>query len=215
MATANTNEPPNCEAADLQRFDYLTAAELRAYNKTDRWRSSWMTFYGALALGQLTYSLSLDNRDRKVDVYTSAATAIVGFVAIARLPLLTPAKHEHFQNRFRQTADKSSKCLQLGELEQDFANIAAGERQGKSFKRHASAVAFNVGVALFLGFGFHHWRTAVVKTITGIAISELAIYSQPTLADDSRHEYEGLSFGLQGANHSPSTPRFLTYQFSF
>ena len=80
-----------------------------------------------------------------------------------------------------------------GYLKADAALLAGArsQKKGRSLVKHGGTVAVNVAVTLTLGLGYDQWKEGVISGLTGLAIGELAIWTQPTGLIGWGHEHLG------------------------
>jgi len=77
----------------------------------------------------------------------------------------------------------------LADAERKLAADAADERWQQGWWTHAGNIAFNTGVLLFLGLGYHHWTSGLINGLSGAAVGETIILTQPTGAIDDASAY--------------------------
>ena len=59
--------------------------------------------------------------------------------------------------------DDARVCAVLAQAERMLADDAHDERWQQAWWTHAGNVAFNTGVLLFLGLGYHHWTSGLIN----------------------------------------------------
>lgn len=55
---------------------------------------------------------------------------------------------------------------------------------------HALGVAMGVGSLLVLGLGFQQWESGVISLVSGVALNEVQIWTQPTGAIEAWKNYQ-------------------------
>ena len=143
--------------------------------------------------------------ENRVDWYTSAASAAVGVIpfALFPLPVLHDAPGVHAAALASAGADDDARvCRWLGEAEEALARNAAAEARQRAWWVHGGNVAFNTGVLLFLGLGYHHWASAIINGATGLAVGEAIILTSPTQSIDDLAAYRRGAVTAAGATGS-------------
>jgi hypothetical protein len=85
--------------------------------------------------------------------------------------------------------DDARVCSLLVDAEGRLAADAADERWQRGWWIHAGNIAFNTGVLLFLGLGYHHWTSGIINGAAGAAVGESIILTQPTGSIDDLGAY--------------------------
>ena len=155
------------------------------------WAYSWGIGIGAAGVGSLVPVPFVAAGDR-VDWYTSAATAAVGVLPF----VISPLKVTRDAPRLRADIDAAAPlsddlrvCALLADAERKLTDDAGDERWQQGWWIHAGNLAFNTGVLLFLGLGYHHWTSGLVNGLSGAAVGETIILTQPTRAIDDVDAY--------------------------
>jgi hypothetical protein len=63
---------------------------------------------------------------------------------------------------------------------------------------HVGNILLNGGAGLILGLAFHHWTTAFVNSMAGVAIGEALVLTRPMGAVDSLTRYRMGELGAVG-----------------
>jgi hypothetical protein len=80
-------------------------------------------------------------------------------------------------------------CPLLADAERMLARDAQNQADGQRWWLHVANVVLNAGVGLFLGLGYHHWLAGAFNTVSGVAIGEAIIFTQPTSSIDDLASY--------------------------
>jgi hypothetical protein len=162
------------------------------------WGRGWAIGIGAAGLGSLAPVPFVAAGDR-VDWYTGAVSAAIGVVPFLVSPLEVtrdaPALRASIGTMLETTIDASPRgddarvCALLADAERKLLADAADERWQQGWWIHAGNVAFNTGVLLFLGLGYQHWTSGLINGISGVAVGEAIILTQPTGARDDASAY--------------------------
>lgn len=170
--------------------DHLTAAAHQARI----WGWGWGLGIGASGVASLAVVPFVSRADR-IDWYTSAASAAIGVVPFLVSPLDVAKDARTLHQRLvvaagtQQTIPDADVCSLLTDAESRLVRDADNQRLQQSWWLHAGNVAFNTGVTLFLGFGFHHWESGLINGIAGAAVGEAIILTQPTRTIDDLETY--------------------------
>ncbi len=125
--------------------------------------------------------------DDRIDWYTSAVSAAIGVVPFLLSPLAVTrdAPRLHAAVAAAPLDDEAHVCALLVDAEGKLAAAAADARWQQGWWIHAGNIAFNTGVLLFLGIGYHHWTSGIINGVAGAAVGESIILTQPTgIIDD-------------------------------
>jgi hypothetical protein len=80
-------------------------------------------------------------------------------------------------------------CATLAEAERMLARDAGNQAFGIGPLMQTVTIAYNIGLGLLFGFWLNDWVTGGITIATGLAISELMIFTQPTDAIDAWRRY--------------------------
>lgn len=155
------------------------------------WRVSWVSIYAALAVGQLTAAPLVSHSTAK-NLYVGGGAALIGLAPL----LITPLKVIKDSRRVAELAAHpgDDPCAALFTIEELLQRDAENEALGRSALFHGGNVVFNLGLFLLIGAGFGHWTSATISLLTGIAVGETMIFTQPTGALRTLHEYRSGGF---------------------
>ena len=212
-AHATTCATAPAAAASLQTLDgrerlsWIEGRLDREASKANFWRWSWTIGIGAAGLGSLAAVPFVAKSDR-VDWYTGAATAAIGVIPF----IFVPPAVTRDAPKLRATVAASSRdddaqvCALLVDAEGKLAADAADQKWQQGWWMHAGNLAFNSGVLLFLGLGYHHWLSGVINGAAGAAVGEAVILTQPTglIEDAAAYERGELATGVGRAGGGPS-----------
>jgi hypothetical protein len=213
-ARAATCPVPAGAAASLagvegrERLRWIDDHLEREASKGRLWADAWAIGIGAAGLGSLAPVPFVRASDR-VDWYTSAASAAFGVIpfVVSPLDVTRDAPKLHAAIAAVPPDDDARVCLALVDAERKLAADAANERWQQGWWIHAGNLAFNTGVLLFLGLGYHHWSSGIINGASGAVVGEAIIFTQPTNAIDDAAAY--------GGGKLPSRPLSLTYGARF
>ncbi|HEY2730597.1 MAG TPA: hypothetical protein VGK52_11720 [Polyangia bacterium] len=163
------------------------------------WTYGWVIGIGAAGVGSLAVVPFVAAKDR-VDWYVSAATAAVGVVPLLAVPLDVTRDAPKLSAALAAGLldDDARVCALLADAEGKLAADAADERWQRGWWMHAGNIAFNTGVLLFLGLGYHHWSSGLINGLAGAAVGEALLFTQPTGAIDAAATYRGGALSGEG-----------------
>jgi hypothetical protein len=155
------------------------------------WAGAWGVGIGAAGAASLM-AVPFVEPSKRVDWYTGAATAAVGVVPFVVSPLAVTRDAPKLRDLVATTplADDVQTCALLARAELMLRDDAANERRNRAWYIHVGNLAFNTGVFLFLGLGFHHWTAGAVNGLAGAAVGEAIIFTQPTGAIRAAEAYD-------------------------
>jgi hypothetical protein len=155
------------------------------------WAGSWAMGIGAAGVASLV-AVPFVEPSTRVDWYTGAVTAAVGVVPFALSPLKVTRDAPRLHEALAATPldDGARVCSLLADAEVMLRRDADDERWQHAWWIHAGNLAFNTGVLLFLGLGFHHWGAGLINGLSGAAVGEAIIFTQPTAAIDEAASYD-------------------------
>jgi hypothetical protein len=173
-----------------QRLAWIDERLSRQASRAKLWAYGWGIGVGAAGVGSLIAVPFVAPGDR-VDWYTSAATAAFGVIPFVLAPLKVTRDAPVLRDAIAALppADDQRVCAVLAGAERMLADDAHDERWQQAWWTHAGNVAFNTGVLLFLGIGYHHWSAGLVNGLSGVAVGEAIIFTQPTGAIDAAETY--------------------------
>jgi hypothetical protein len=145
------------------------------------WSRAWGIGIGAAGLGSLAAVPFVAPSDR-VDWYTGAVSAAVGVVPFLISPLTVTRDAPRVGAAVAATPadDDAHICATLADAERSLVAAADSEHWQRGWWTHAGNIAFNAGILLFLGLGYHHWVSGIVNGASGAAVGEAIILTQPT-----------------------------------
>jgi len=172
-------------------------------SKGNLWGRGWAIGIGAAGVGSLAPVPFVAASDR-IDWYAGAGTAAIGVIPFVVAPLAVTRDAPKLRAAVAGVPpdDDARVCALLIDAEGKLAADAADEKWQQGWWMHAGNVAFNTGVLLFLGLGYHHWTSGAINALSGAAVGEVILATQPTnLIEDAAAYDRG---ELSGAAHAMS-----------
>jgi hypothetical protein len=135
--------------------------------------------------------------DQRIDWYVGAGSTLIGIVPLVIAPLDVVGDSAALRPKVAAADPNGDLCPLLAEAEGTLVRDAKNQADGRRWWMHVANVALNTGVGLFLGLGYNHWLAGAFNTVTGTAIGEAIIFTQPTSSIDDLASYR--SGSLPGA----------------
>ncbi len=176
------------------------------------WARSWGIGIGAAGLASLA-AVPFVAPENRVDWYASAVTAAVGVVPFLLSPLSVTRDAPKLTATVANTPmdDDARVCAALLDAERWLADSAANQRWQQGWWIHAGNIAFNTGVLLFLGLGYHHWTSGIINGAAGAAVGEAIILTQPTGSIEDLRAYDRGDIYLTHARGENLTMFFMVW----
>ena len=214
--------PPGGEARvaaldGRERLRWIAARLGQEAAKGKLWAGAWAIGIGAGGLGSLAPVPFVAAGDR-IDWYTGAATAAIGVIPFLVSPLAVTRDAPRLRSAMATIPwdDDARVCALLADAEHKLATDAADEHWQQGWWMHAGNIAFNTGVMLFLGLGYHHWTSGIINGASGAVVGETIILTQPTGAIRDLGAYNRGDLSTPGAgNESLRRAVGLTYATLF
>jgi hypothetical protein len=144
----------------------------------------------------------------RIDWYTGAVTTVIGVVPVLVAPLKVIEDAHELSAAIAAAPPGADVCPLLADAEVRLARDAQNQADGQRWWLHVGNAALNIGVGLFLGFGFHHWLAGAFNTISGAALGEVILLTQPTGSIDDLQRYRSADLD------AGAPPRRLSLAFS-
>jgi hypothetical protein len=177
------------------RLRFLRDRLRYAARRTRIWSYTWTGIYSTLMVGQLAL---MDPHDRNslIDNGIGAGASLIGVLSIALIPQSVMSDQWWLERRLKHAKPGTDVCALLAEAEGLLIRDAKSSAFGKSPLTHAGNFAINIGLGFVLGFGFGHWNQAAIQGLTGIAVGEIMIISQPNDTVNDLRRYRAANLGL-------------------
>jgi hypothetical protein len=177
------------------RLRWIDDRLARTAHRAQLWTWGWGTGIVVATVGNLVPLAFVSPNDR-IDWYAGAATTIVGIVPLLIAPLDVIADSRALRAEMAAWPQKADLCPLLASAEAKLVGDAKNQADGRRWWYHVVNVALNAGVGLFLGLGYDHWLAGGFNAVTGAAIGEAIIFTQPTSSIDDLAAYRAGSLGV-------------------
>ena len=194
---AGGQQTPLSEEEMERRLAFISERLNEGRTTARYWQYGWSSFYAASAAVQGVKAIEPNDGDDDV-YYTVGAVksaAALALMLLKPLPAVEGATYLHDM----PTATPEQKEARFKAAEDRLHNNARRAEARTSWTRHLTVVAVNlIGSAVIAVFG--DGEDAVVSGLTGIALGEANIWSQPSRAIDDLADYEKEFPAPQAAN---------------
>jgi hypothetical protein len=153
----------------------------------DRWWYGWYAGWTALTAGEVVFALAATDRGFRVDSAVGAVSCSLGVIPLGFFPFVP------------RTAAASLRTLPATTPEERRRKLAAGERLlrtsaetealGRSWINHTLGIGVSIAAGLVLALGYQRPVTGTINVITGVALTEAQIFTQPTAAISAWRAY--------------------------
>lgn len=175
-STANAD----CEA-QVRFIQHELAGNARLAN---RWNQGWTASLAVATAGQAAVIPLVSTSDR-VDYYVGSASALAGVLSLAFMPPTSLEDAIKFENH----RDNPDRCALAREGELLLERGAKYEDSTTGPLAHIGNIAFNLGLGAILGFGFHHWESALINVLAGSAVGEALVFTYPATLGPALERY--------------------------
>jgi len=195
--------PALAAVAPLARLQWIDGRLARTAHRARVWTWGWGIGIGVATVANLA-PLAFVAPDQRIDWYVAAGTTVIGVVPLLIAPLDVIGDSAALRPRVAAADRDSDLCPLLADAERMLARDAQNQADGQRWWLHVANVVLNTGVGLFLGLGYHHWLAGAFNTVSGIAIGEAIIFTQPTSSVDDLASYRSGSLGGAPAGTHPA-----------
>ena len=185
---ASADQRPNLSEEAIDRRLAFIEKRLNEGQPSARWwQHGWSGFFATSTVFQGYKAVESSDGDNEVNYTVGAVKSAAALTLMLMRPL--PAVKGAAPVEAMPTGSPDKKEARLEAAEDLLQTNARRARERKSWKRHLTAIAVHlIGSGAIAVFG--DGKDAVVSSITGIAISEAHIWSQPYRVIDDLTDYQ-------------------------
>lgn len=170
--------------ADLDGRARLEWIDRRLSHEAPRmslWNWGWGAGIGAAGLGTLI-AVPFVSPESRVDYYTGAGAAALGVLPFLLSPPTVIGASRELHGKLVAAAPLADAdvCPLLADAEVKLVQSARNAHMTTAWYAHLGNLAFNTGIVLFEGLLFGRWTGGLINGISGFAIGETVIFTQPT-----------------------------------
>ena len=153
-----------------------------------RWWYGWLAGYGTATAVQGAICLTTEDKTLRQDMALGAATTLLGAAGQFISPMFK------YDSPLRDSLDEiksdSLKSLSPDQYEELLKALAIREKEGRSWKTHATACAVNLGSGLITWLGFKRtFKDGLQNFAINTVVTELQIWTQPVRAVKAYQKY--------------------------
>lgn len=177
----------------------------------DRWWYGWYTGFTALTVAQALVAGAVTDPGTRADMAVGAVSSALGVAPLGLFGFRARFAAADLREISGTTLDERRRKLRVAERLLEGA--ADDEAFGRSWVSHLAGVGVSVAGGVVLAVGYDRLESGLVSIASGLLLSELTIWTQPTDAIDARREYAagafraarpvpayGVALGLDGAS---------------
>jgi hypothetical protein len=158
-----------------------------------RWWYGWLAGYGAATAVQGAVSLTTEDKTLRQDMALGAATTLLGAAGQIISPMF--AYDSQLLTSLDELKADSAGALSRDQYAELLKALAIREKEGRSWKTHATACAVNLGSGLITWLGFKRtFKDGLQNFAINTVVTELQIWTQPVRAAKAYkkyYDYEG------------------------
>jgi hypothetical protein len=186
-------ETTTSEQEMKERIMYIQQALDEGESAGRLWWSGFTFVYGVASGYQLNTGLNYEDKQRPANI-VGGTKSLLGALSL----LIAPFPAAFAPDKLRETPDENIKA-KLEKAEFLLKASAQAEKNGKSWMNHALSIGVNTAGALVIGTTYSDYlndrnvnptKEALASLISGIIVSELQIWLQPSRAIDDWNKYE-------------------------
>jgi hypothetical protein len=146
----------------------------------DRWWYGWYAGWTALTAGEVVFALAATDRGFRVDSAVGAVSCSLGVIPLGFLPFVPRTAAASL--RAVPGVTREERRRKLAVAERLLRTSAETEALGRSWLTHTLGISVSVAAGLILALGYKRPVTGTINIVTGVALTEAQIFTQPTAA---------------------------------
>ena len=175
------------DAEVTRRIAFLEARLGRDERAGRTWWTVWFVTYATLAVGQGAIAIATTDPGLRADMAVGAAFSPIGNLGLALFPIGFKSPVSRLTRYPERT--QAERRYKLSLLEHRLDETAREEALGRSWLSHVAGAAVSLASGLVLAIGYDRVESGAVNVVSGIAVAELQIWTQPVIARDAAREY--------------------------
>lgn len=180
-----------------QKIDFIEHEFKNVRDHSQTWQWGWFGFLGSATVIQTIGANTLENDDMKFDMGVGAVTSFLGTADM----LLNPMRSHNYYDQLKGM-DKNSGITQEGKLRQAeiwLDRAAEREEYEQSLTNHLLAGLVNGLAGLVIAYEDKRPGDAWLSFATGMAVSEIKIYTSPQNMIAAKRSYLKGNYQLKTA----------------
>ncbi len=182
--TAHAEQPMQKQ----MQIDFIEQNFKRAHDHSQAWQWGWFGFLGGATIVQTIGANTLDDDKIKYDMGVGAVTSFLGTADM----LLNPMQSHIYSDQLQSINRNSDITLdtKLRQAESWLDQAAARETYEQSLTNHLLSGLVNGLAALVIAYDDKRPTDAWVSFATGMAVSEIKIYTAPQTMIKAKADYQ-------------------------
>lgn len=179
------------------QFDFINQQFNNASDHSQTWQWGWFGFLGSATLIQTIGANTLNDDKIKYDMGVGAVTSLLGSADM----LLNPMQSHLYSDQLQSMSRNSDLTLdaKLRQAESWLNHAGAREAYEQSLTNHLLSGLVNGLAALVIAYDDKRPVDAWVSFATGIAVSEVKIYTAPQSLIKAKADYQKGDYSLKTA----------------
>ena len=170
-----------------QRLRFIKQRLDEGRRNANYWQTGWFGFYATSSSVQGAAAIVADNSDNRAYYAVGATKSAFAMTYLVLHPLA--ARHGADEIRAMPGESRAERLIQLERGEELLRENAERARRRWSWKPHLISLGLNLaGGAAIWAFG--DGGDALISTVSGLAVSEIVIFTQPRRAKKDLEDYE-------------------------
>lgn len=175
------------------RIAYLEGVLVREAPAARLWHRGWFWGYAGLTVGEGAVALAArPNSGLRLSAAVGSAKSALGFFAVVFAPSAASTADAKLRAAPERTAAERRAKLRLAE--RLLKKSAEQQRFGHSWFPQVGAAIVNLAGAYVLWLGYRRFSAGWISLASGMAVSELQYFTQPTQAIDAWSAYRAGRF---------------------
>lgn len=175
------------DAAITRRLGFIEHSLESGTVAADRWWYGWYAGWSALTVGEVVFALAATDRGFRVDSAVGAVSCSLGVIPLGFLPFVPRTAAASLRTLPGTSPAERRRKLAAGE--HLLRSAADTEALGRSWLTHTLGISVSIAAGLVLALGYERPVTGTINALTGVALTELQIFTQPTAAIDAWRAY--------------------------